>query len=175
MGFDIRKNATGAITGALISYGKDLLAAIGPEIYEAFHEWNEQRKTPDGWTEYEYLTYLHGAIGDIKAKQIGPKWVDSVGDMALSALQMMVAKRRDKIGDAAQPTDPHPAPAPPPNKPYYGKLFVTRPSKSDPAYSVAEDAVWWNASASPDAVRFTLTPIAAAMAWPGWQPTSWAE
>jgi hypothetical protein len=168
---NIKSNITGAATGVLIGVGKDALAAVAPELYPAFAEWIDQRKTPDGWTEIEYLTYADGAIGRVKAKVVGPGWADHVFDWGLQALQMMCRKRIDEILAITDPTNPHPAPLPPATKPYYGKLFTERPDAA--TYDVDGDLCWWNQATNPIAIVFTITDARAVMAYRGWARTTW--
>lgn len=164
MGFKLSKgDLVGSATSILIGIGKDLLAAVAPEVYAAFAEWNEERKTPDGWSEVEYLTFLYGAIGDVKAKQIGPKWVDYVGDLALGSLQMTVAKHRDSLVAGETPKPAEPPAAPPVDPDRYGKMLY-----SPPEYDKATESLWWNQATNPIAIRYMLTPKQDEAPYPGW-------
>lgn len=165
---DIKKNLFSVITTLLTALGKDFLRAVAPEVFAAYRFWDEERKTPDGVTEVEYLNWLNGAIGRVRKQQIGGKWADYVGDWALQSLQMKINKRLDEIevGEEIPADEPKP-----PVKDYYGKLFSVKP---DPAlYDVDGDKLWSNNSPSAEAVVYTITDSRATMAWPGWTQVQW--
>lgn len=90
------------------------------EFAAGLEQYRKERKTPDGWTEEEYLTYAVGRLKLIESRKIGPWYVDEALDFATRQLIGYLEGKIEHLDDPVPvPPDedddePVPAPAPQP-------------------------------------------------------------
>lgn len=114
---DVSKYAWTIILAILKETGEIALQ----EFAAALEQYRKERKTPDGWTEEEYLTYAIGRLKLIQSREIGPFFVDEILDWGIERLVDVLNKKLDNLdadpgidddGDLEPPVEPPPAPAP---------------------------------------------------------------
>lgn len=91
------------------------------EFSAALEQYRKERKTPDGWTEEEYLTYAIGRLRLIQARQMGPWVIDEVIDYCIEriidVLEGKLEHLDDDVDDDEPVDEPEPVPAPVPVPP----------------------------------------------------------
>ena len=97
-----------------------LLKEIGEELAEelaaGLSEYLRESKTPNGWTEDEFLSYAIGRLTALKEQKIGPYIVDTVLDMGIESLVKYLTGR---MGETPPPVD---TPEPPVD-PYFPTTY----------------------------------------------------
>lgn len=120
---NVGKYAWAIVLAVLKEAGEVALAEFGA----ALEQYRKERKTPDGWTEEEYLTYAIGRLRLVQAKELGPWVVDEVIDYCIERLIDVLEGKLDKLDDdpvddddvdlpplPVQPPTPAPEPVPVP-------------------------------------------------------------
>ena len=107
---NVGKYAWAIVIAVLKEAGEVALAEFGA----ALEQYRKERKTPDGWTEEEYLTYAIGRLRLVQAKELGPWVVDEVIDYCIERLIDVLEGKLDKLDDEPVDDDEEPVPAPDP-------------------------------------------------------------
>lgn len=166
-------NLKGTLVSIILGFGKDLFAALAPELTPFIQEFFEERASPDGWTRSERLTYAIGVAQRVRHKQVGNKLIDRGFDWALDAFIDWCQDELDEIETApaepVDPTNPHPPPAvPQPGE--YEYMYSERPEHVAPWKS--DDRLWFNQATVPEAMRWMVLP-AHQIGYPSWKELAW--
>lgn len=134
---EIAKYAWTILLAILKEAGEVALDEFGATL----EQYRKERKTPDGWTEEEYLTYAIGRLRLLQERKIGPWVVDEVIDYCIERVVRVLDGKLANIDDddpddvepdvtpAPEPppvvvTEPEPAPVvPPADSVYYPKVY----------------------------------------------------
>lgn len=162
---NIKEGTKKYILTALLAILRELSEELWGELALALREYADERKTPDGWTKEEYLTYAIGRLTVLKSKDIGPWLLD---DMIDEVIEWIIEELGEKLDDEEAheviddtgmkppvvdtppdpgssppvidpPVDHTPAPVPT-DGPRYEEIFDKMPH---PAPYAEGDTLWW--------------------------------
>jgi hypothetical protein len=114
----------------LLAILKEFAQLGAKELARGLEEYLKEQKTPDGWTQEEYLTYAIGRLTLIREEEIGPFYVDNLIDMGIDRLVDYLRGKLEAL-DANEPVPPpvvdDDPPPPPPvvedDDPYYPTVY----------------------------------------------------